>query len=99
MKLILDEQRRQLAQAEAANDAVVAKLRGCLAHMDGLVRDREERDAAMISVINESQAHFRAGVDQVANEVQGILANLTGKAKQIDGQAVTQAALPGAQQQ
>jgi hypothetical protein len=63
-----------------------------------MIRDREERNAAMISVITESQAHFRAGMEQIANKVHGLLSSLTGKAKHIEGQVSAQTALPGAQQ-
>lgn len=73
-------------------------MRGILAHGEALVRSREERDAAMIAVIMESQNEFKIGMEQVFNEVRAILAEFLGTPKVINGNGQGTESLPAQQQ-
>lgn len=88
----LDALRRQLAQAESSNDLTVTKLKGTVTFLHQLVRSRQERDEAIVTMLNEDRIALETQVNQVIGEVNAVISDLTGPLKVIDGE--TQRRLP-----
>lgn len=81
----IDAIRRQLAQAESSNDVTIAKLKGAITFMEKALRERQERDDAIISALNEDRIALQAQVTQVVNEITSVIGDLTGAPKVIEG--------------
>ncbi len=87
---LIEQLRRQLAQAESSNDVTIAKLKGGVTFLQKALAQRQERDDAIIAALNEDRISLEAQVHQVISEVNAVIADLSGAAKHIDASATAQ---------
>ena len=87
---LIEQLRRQLAQAENSNDVTIAKLKGGVTFLQKALAQRQERDDAIIAALNEDRIALEAQIHQVISEVNSVIADLSGAAKHIDANAQAQ---------
>lgn len=78
--------RQQLADQEAADDALAGKLTALNNFLDKTERARIERDNALKAAIDEDQQQFLAELRTMKAEIASVAAELRGTPVQIEGQ-------------
>ena len=86
----IEAMRRQLAAAEEHDDLLVSKCRSILKAIEDERRNREERDGAIKSAIDQDRAEFNAKLNTWAGEVHQVIASIQGSPVQIDQPAQPQ---------
>jgi hypothetical protein len=86
----IEAMRRQLAQAEEHDDALVDKCRSILKAFESERRNREERDAAIKASLDQDRAEFCSKLTTWSGEVHQIIASIQGAPVQIDANAPAQ---------
>lgn len=81
---------RLAAQHRAANDMRITKLKGSVTFLQKLLAEREERDAAIISAMNEDRLALTNAVQQAINETMGVVAELSGAPKHVEHRGTEQ---------
>ena len=90
MKTIIDQMQRQIAQQQAADDALVGKLKALGSFIDRAAQSRKERDDAVIAAIREDQAAFLGELRTIQGDIATMIRDIQGPGHEIEHKGAAQ---------